>query len=259
MASIPYVIPRYMILMLLPALLATADSGPQPPCGGETFPEYPDVGNSPVVKVWNRSVLGHDWVPPACTGWTTPGFSTLVVTVARFQHSGDAPSLLRRIAAISELAGMRYWSTTHKRWQTLIPAAWAVSSAAGDKRRADFSADEMAEGSVLYFHQEDNLSGKAVYQIRIAKVSPERLLLSIENITTMRFFLLPLFQPGEMQSIYFIDRESPDVWRYYSIVRMGKNASSLVTGHDASSINRAVAFYRHFAGIPTDKEPPAAP
>ena len=95
--------------------------------------------------------------------------------------------------------------------------------------------------------------------MRIAKVSPERLVLSIENITTMRFFLLPLFQPGEMQSIYFIDRESADVWRYYSIVRMGKGASTLVTGHDASSINRAVAFYRHFVGIPTDKEPPAAP
>ena len=26
----------------------------------------------------------------------------------------------------------------------------------------------------------------------------------------------------------------------------------------ASSINRAVAFYRHFVGIPTDQEPPAA-
>src|SRR5260370_33707629 len=107
---------------------ATADTGPQPPCGDETFPEYPDLGSSPVVKVWNRSVLGHDWVPPACTGWTTPGFSALVVTIARFQHSGDGASLLHRIAAISELAGMRYWSTTHKRSQTLIPSARAVSS-----------------------------------------------------------------------------------------------------------------------------------
>jgi len=27
---------------------------------------------------------------------------------------------------------------------------------------------------------------------------------------------------------------------------------------DASYINRAVAFYRHIAGIPSDQEPPAA-
>jgi hypothetical protein len=36
-------------------------------------------------------------------------------------------------------------------------------------------------------------------------------------------------------------------------------ASSLLpTGGDASYINRAVAFYRLVAGIPTDQEPPAA-
>jgi hypothetical protein len=61
-----------------------------------------------------------------------------------------------------------------------------------------------------------------------------------------------------MQSVYFLDRESPDVWRYYSIARTGKNSSRLTVGHDASSINRAVAYFRRLAGIPTDQEPPAA-
>jgi hypothetical protein len=61
-----------------------------------------------------------------------------------------------------------------------------------------------------------------------------------------------------MQSVYFLDRESDDLWRYYSIARTGRNASRLTAGHDASSINRAVAFYRAMAGIPTDQEPPAA-
>ena len=67
-----------------------------------------------------------------------------------------------------------------------------------------------------------------------------------------------LFHPGEMQSVYFLDRESDNVWRYYSIARTGRNASRLATGHESSSINRAVAFYRSLAGIPTDQEPPAA-
>jgi hypothetical protein len=73
----------------------------------------------------------------------------------------------------------------------------------------------------------------------------------------MRYFLATLFHPGEMQSIYFLDRESAGVWRYYGIVRTGRNASPLATGHAASSANRAVAFYRSLAGIPTDQEPPA--
>jgi hypothetical protein len=73
----------------------------------------------------------------------------------------------------------------------------------------------------------------------------------------MRHLLIPVLHPGEMQSIYFLDRESDDVWRYYSIVRTGKNANGLIAGNEASSVNRAVAFYRYLAGIPTDQEPPA--
>ncbi len=74
----------------------------------------------------------------------------------------------------------------------------------------------------------------------------------------MKYMFVPIFRPGEMQVIYFLDRESPEVWRFYSMTRTGSKASGLAAGHDASSINRAVAMYRHLAGIPTDQEPPAA-
>lgn len=130
---------------------------------------------------------------------------------------------------------------------------------ADDRRRKDFSPDEIGEGKSLYFHQEDNLSGKAIYRMRIQSASHDLTVFDTENISTVRYWLLPLFHPGDMQSIYFLERESQDVWRYYSIARTGKNASTLTAGHEASSINRAVAFYRYLAGIPTDKEPPASP
>jgi hypothetical protein len=63
---------------------------------------------------------------------------------------------------------------------------------------------------------------------------------------------------GELQSIYILDRESENVWRYYSIVRTGMNANRMIVGNESSAVNRAVAFYRYFVGIPTDQEPPAA-
>jgi hypothetical protein len=37
------------------------------------------------------------------------------------------------------------------------------------------------------------------------------------------------------------------------------NAGLLTAGSEASSIKRAMAFYRYPAGIPTDKELPASP
>ena len=117
----------------------------------------------------------------------------------------------------------------------------------------------MKEGKVLYFEQVDNLSGKAIYRMHIAEASAGRLVFDVENVSTMRYLFMPILHPGEMQSIYFLDRESDNVWRYYSIVRTGKNANRLIAGNESSaSVNRAVAFYRHLVGIPTDQEPPAA-
>ena len=126
------------------------------------------------------------------------------------------------------------------------------------QRRQDFTPDEMKEGKVLYFEQVDNLSGKAIYRMHIAEASANRLVFDVENVSTMRYLFLTLFHPGEMQSMYFLDRESDNVWRYYSMVRTGRNASRLTAGHESSSINRAVAYYRRLVGIPTDQEPPAA-
>jgi hypothetical protein len=153
---------------------------------------------------------------------------------------------------------MRYWSTTHQQWRTLIVDAYAATGPQPAQRRGDFTVDEMRKGNVLYLEQTDNLSGKAVYRMHIAEASADRIVFDVENVSLMRYFFVTLFHPGDMQSVYFLDRESDDVWRYYSLARTGRNASRLTTGHDASSINRAVAFYRSMAGIPTDQEPPAA-
>jgi hypothetical protein len=235
-----------------------AQSGPQPPCGTEPVPAYPGLDDSSIVKSWTEADFRRDWRPPACTGWTEPGFTTLVTTVARFRHTSAVEGLLRHIGAISELAGMRYWSTTHQQWQILIVEAHALTGLQPEYRRQDFTPDEMKAGKILYFEQTDNLTGKGVYRMRIAEASANRLVFDVENVSTMRYFFVPVLHPGEMQSIYFLDREPENVWRLYSMVRTGKNANRLIAGNESSAINRAVAFYRWLVGIPTGQEPPAA-
>lgn len=246
-------------LALLMAILCwqasgQADSGPRPPCGSVPFPPFPDLNASPVVKVWNQ----FDWTPLACTGWIASGPGTLVVTVARFHHTAGAAALRQRIGSVSAQAGMLYWSTTNQRWQPLIVDAYALAGPSPNQRRRDFTLDEIVEGRSLYVQQEDNLLGKATYRIRIASASAQRIVVATENSSTIRLIGMPLFAPGELQSLCFLDRESETVWRYYGIARMGKQVSLLTSGHDASLINRAVASYRYLTGIPTDQEPPAA-
>jgi|SRR5580704_7580900 hypothetical protein len=252
-------------LLLSPIMLrsrslieAEPQTGPMPPCGMEPIPAYPAVNEQAVVKSWSKSDLGRDWKPPVCTGWAQVGFTTLVTIAARFPHTSEAEDLLRHIGAISELAGMRYWSTTHKQWRTLIVDAYALTDSKHGQRREDFTPHEMKEGSVLYFEQVDNLSGKSIYRMDIIEASASRLVFDVENVSTMRYYFVPIFHAGELQSVYFLDRESDKVWRYYSIMRTGKNANGLIAGNESSSVNRAVAFYRSQIGIPATQEPPAA-
>jgi hypothetical protein len=233
-------------------------SGPQPPCGKEIVPPYPGLDDLAIVKSWSKSEFGRDWKPPACTGWAEVGFTTLVTTAARFRHTSETGGLLRHIGAISELAGMRYWSTTHKQWQILIVDAYALTDSPVGQRRKDFTSDEMKEGKVLYFEQVDNLAGKAIYRMHIVEASASRLVFEVENVSTMRYYFIPILHPGELQSMYFLDRESDKVWRYYSIVRTGKKANGLIAGNEFSSVNRAVAFYRYLVGVPATQEPPGA-
>jgi len=240
---------------------ADAASGPQPPCNQEPTPPYPALDQPAIVKSWSGTAptLKRDWIPPTCTGWFATGFSTMVTITARFRYSAGADGLLQRLGAISELAGVRYWSATHKQWRTLILDAYALSASQADRRRENFSPAEMHEGSMLYFEQTDNLSGKGVYRMYIAKASEDHLVVEVENVTTLRYLLVPVLHAGEMQSIYFLDREPDNVWRYYSMVRTGKDANHLIARNESSAVNRAVALYRHVVGLPTDQEPPAAP
>lgn len=230
---------------------------PQPPCGSDPVPSWPAPDQPAASKLWSRADFGRDWKPPACTGWTAPGFTTLVTTVARFQAS-NGDDLLRRIGAISERAGTRYWSTTHQKWEPLITDAYALTGAKSGAWRANFTSDEIRAGKPLYFQQTDNLTGKGVYRLLVSEASADRIVFEVENVSAMKYLFVTVFSPGEMQSVYFLDRDQGNVWRYYSILRTGLHANSLVTANDSSAINRAVAFYRRFVGIPTDQEPPAA-
>jgi len=153
---------------------------------------------------------------------------------------------------------MRYWSTTHKKWRTLIVHAYALTDLETRQHREDFTPDEMMQGQVLYFDQVDNLSGKGTYRMHILAASADRVVIDIENVNTMHYVFIPVIPADEMQSIYFLDRESEKVWRYYGIIRIGKSANQTLTGNESSAVNRAVAFYRSQVGIPTDQEPPAA-
>jgi hypothetical protein len=199
------------------------------------------------------------WSFPACTGWKNSDFTSMVVIAGRFRFTMGSEGLRGRIGAISETAGIRYWSTTQKRWRALILQAHALQTASQDRPRSDFAPAEIAAGQSLFFIQEDNTFGRVTYRLRIKSVSADHISYEVENASTVRYLLVAaVLQPGDLRSIYFLDSDSADVWRYYAITLAKGRIGLFLKGRHASTVNRAIALYRHIAGIPTDQEPPAA-
>ena len=237
---------------------AQATGGPFPPCDGAA-PEYPELGMPPVIEIWYGDDLA-DWRPAACTGWEAIEFNVLIATAGRFRHDGDAAAILGRLGTVSDLNHVQYWSHTREIWRPLILDADALNSPDPDDIRADFSADELAPGRDFYIWQHENTPARAlVYRVEVLEHTPRRAVLALQNTDPLKYLFLTVFEAGEYQFLYFFDREVQNIWRYYSLIRIGAGFNPLVRAGGSSYMNRAAAMYRHFAGIPTDQEPPAAP
>ncbi|HZD52396.1 MAG TPA: DUF6675 family protein [Woeseiaceae bacterium] len=183
----------------------------------------------------------------------------LVALAGRFRDSADASSLLARFGAISRIRAVLYWSVTDDRWRHLTIDADALQHPDDGHVRADFTPDELRARTISYFRQKDNrLRTTTVYGIHVRDFSDDRIVVAIENVSAMRFLGFTVVEPGGLQSLYFLEREGRDVWRYYALTRTSKSSRLLFTASAASYINRAVAMYRYIAGIPTDRYPPAA-
>lgn len=247
--------------LAIPALADVASAGPKHPCGSALAPAYPLPGEPPFVKVWHEKDLRRaNWEPPQCAGWAAAAHSKLVLAMTgSFRFDGTADELVGRIGAISTLRRVRFWSVTEKTWRPFVIDAWALSQFDSRSRRPDFRATEMTAGSELYYWEKQARSGNIIYRMTVLERSPERAVVATENLSAVRFLLLTLFEPGALQSVTCVELISPGVWGVYLLVRTGEGTSALAIGRDASYVNRAVALYRHLAGIPTDEGPPAAP
>jgi hypothetical protein len=248
-----------LLALLLGCPFIARAEGIRPPCGTSPWPPYADVAGPPTVEVWNDGNTGSRWEPPACTGWDRGRFDLVVTVSGRFRGHDRVEAILSRVGAVSRWVGVRYWSVSRKRWQDLIVAAHALDGPDGRQRRADFTADEMRPDRDLYFSQTSSGSGAVVYRLRVRELRADRLVLETENVTMIRVLAMPLFKPGDFRTLYSFERSSPGVWSYYSLSGVNRGSNPLNQGHEASYVNRAVAIFRHIAGLPTDQEPPAAP
>jgi hypothetical protein len=228
---------------------AAADKDPLPPCAGATpYPDYAAVDAPPAVQVISGTDLAA-WKPAACVGWEAKDDGVLVALAGSFHSSGTIDELLKRFGAISSLKNLQYWSVTDGGWRTLITSASALDSPDGGHSRGDFTLAEMKSGKDLYFAQQDNrTSEEVVYRMKVRDLTPDGFVVAVENTTPVRSFMLTLFDPGDLQSVHFVKRDSSGVFRYYGLAFAGESLASSLALPEASYVNRALALYGHLSG-----------
>lgn len=220
--------------------------------------EYPSTGAKPNAAVWQSTE--KEWTPPLVLDWSKENYTVLVMLAGTFQLSGGQDVLLERIGRISSLQAVKYWTVTEQRWTQLFVESYALQSANEPGRRENFSLQEVKSGKPLFFYQRENRGISAgVYRMRVSS-QPGRIVVTTENVNPLKAYLVSLIGAGEFQNSYILEQLSDTEWRYYSTLRAGRGAYSLIIGgHDSSFINRAAALFRHVSGTATDGEPPLAP
>jgi len=183
----------------------------------------------------------------------------MIAVAGRFHNAGGMAALATRVGAISTATSIRYWSVSRQKWRPLFAEAQALRTPDPDTPRDDFTEDEVSVGADLYLSQEENNPTNAVvYRMTVRERSAHRLVLSVTNESPARLLLVPIFEVGEQESVTFLLHERDQIWRYYSLTRLGGGPDTGARDHASSLVNRAIAVYRHVAGIPTDLVPPAA-
>lgn len=248
------------LLLESPWLLAANHLPPIPPCNGSSHSAYA-VLNAPLnVTVLMPSELPATWEPPSCTGWPAKKVAVVVVAAGRFRHTGDTTLLLQRLATVSDLTTIRYWSVSRGRWHNLIDQAFALRTREQQSQRMNFSLAELRPENELYFWQDGSSRMETgVRRLQILARQADQIVFDVENVSPIRLLFVSLFEPGAIQARYVITQESSKIWRYYSLFRASGRSNQLIAQHKRSYVNRTAAMFRYLTGIPTDREPPAAP
>jgi len=229
---------------------SAAPSFPVPPCAGQPSPSYPDVVQTPVVRIWRDGEL-KGWRIPSCLALPAINPNSLMAAVGRFRTEGGMQAIAGRLAAISELIKVRYFAFDEG-WKNLYTEAHALADGSGETERSDFTADDIQAGRTLRFWKDENSAlGGIVYRMSIIERTDTRLVYTIVNESPAKAMMITASEPGEFRQYYFVERDQDDSWRYYNIVEADVGAGPFSVS-SRSFQSRAIAHFRQLAGYPTE-------
>lgn len=161
----------------------------------------------------------------------------------KINPSVDQVSVIMR--SISKMKGMKYYSNTHKKWETLYHQAYVCKSVKEKKKALADVTEGSADGLNLYCLLEDNSFGKSVYTVNYLQRENE-VSFELSNAENWSYALVTALESKNMIiNMVVIDNE--DSFIIYMILQ-AKHTSVPFLGDkiQKSLANRIDAIYNWF-------------
>ena len=120
-----------LLALLICPFAITAEAGAMAACEKPGEPPYPPREATANVLTWRAGDLPAALTASECGAWIAARSNLVIALAGRFSFPGSADDLMMRFARLSAFRGIRYWSISDGRWETLIADASALD---GGKR-----------------------------------------------------------------------------------------------------------------------------
>lgn len=103
--------------------------------------------------------------------------------------------------SFSRMRGMKYWSVSRKRFETLILEIYRVRSPAQRDRLPDSVPQTLLDSAREFFFQRDNTFGDGIYELSMKNRAGSSLLV-LTNAERVHWGVLPLVDPGKLRFVF---------------------------------------------------------
>ena len=107
----------------------------------------------------------------------------------------DILQMYNILRSISGLEGLKYYSASRKRMRTLFERSYTLAGPEGKVRIGDLLVTDLPEYSEIFVLQKDLTFGENIYRTEFQFLNGV-VSTRTENLSTMRYFFLPMIQPG---------------------------------------------------------------
>ncbi len=170
-----------------------------------------------------------------------------VLTVIPISSKKAQLELYNLLRSVSSMQGIEYYSVTYGRMRELFSESYVITDAKARTPMADPLLAVVPLTDELLIMQKDTTFGENLYKANyLTDANDEAILLNIVNETTLRFNLLPIFEPSNLFTSMLIIPTSDSILFYGVISAKVPPIPFIKSRFQESLINRLIALRSWF-------------